>query len=377
VTEARTADPGTPSRGGRLRSLRSAWRTVLRQHPGALAMGAWLLGLGIGWWLLGWWLVPVQWTDAAPGDLAFQWQVEYARLVAAEQAQRPDGGRARTLLQTIPPDRLSEVMASLVETSDTTGRQQAELLAEELGIVSSVAPPAAAATGATAMSLAEMTRFVALLALVAVLAAAAALSWAWVSWRRQTGPFPASARSPDGLVLSSRDTGARTGGAPPWRPQRVDLGRSFTARYHSGDERFYQTWLVYDERGGLVGGSGLQAHQIGSVNTLDLWFFKRDEEGDDVETPTVTIVSLAASRDGVFRARLGRRTIVAAVPGQTCTLAAADLALDARIQAVDPDPDGEMLGLSALTLALVVHRVAPAETVEDGEPPVPLPFRRD
>ena len=40
-----------------------------------------ILGLLFGLIILGWWLWPVQWVDASPEDLLYQYQVEYLTTV--------------------------------------------------------------------------------------------------------------------------------------------------------------------------------------------------------------------------------------------------------------------------------------------------------
>ena len=121
----------------------------------------------------------------------------------------------------------------------------------------------------------------------------------------------------------------------PWRPLRIDLGTSATVSYEPSDERFYQTWLVNDERGSLVGGVGLRSQDIGRVGVLELWFFRRGESGTDEDTATVTLAAQAACDDGVIRARLGDRDVLTALPGGQRVLAVADLELDVEIAAAD------------------------------------------
>ena len=53
----------------------------IRKYPGWSIAGAFILGLIIGLVVLGWWLWPVQWTDATPGQLA----PEYQRALRAQR----------------------------------------------------------------------------------------------------------------------------------------------------------------------------------------------------------------------------------------------------------------------------------------------------
>ncbi len=340
------------------------------------------LGLLLGWWLLGWWVYPVVWTDAAPADLHAEWQRTYVQLVADTYVRDDDLEAARWRLDGIQGEALADVLSHLVFAgADPMGRQNARRLATNLAVA--LAEPAGqpAPEPSNGRGLAGLTGNTALALLLAATAAGVVLSWAWL--RGGTGARSGPARNssvPDEFASPPPAISDRPGSAPPWRPERIDLGNTVTASYHTDDDRFYQTWLVYDERGGLIGGAGLQAQPIGNVNALELWFFERDEEGEDVETPIVTIVSHAAYSDKVFRARLGDRNVIPAIPGQRTVLETTDLALEARIRSVDPEPDSTELNLSAVTLSLTPRRDSnrgATESMEDEEPPVPLPFRRD
>ena len=180
--------------------------------------------------------------------------------------------------------------------------------------------------------------------------------------------------------------GARLGQTQPWRPGRIDLGDTVTVRFDARDERLVQTWLLYNERSGLVGGAGLQVQPMGNVNTLVLWARVQDDEDEQTDTPLVTIMSQAAYDDTVLRARLGDQHVIPAVPGEAATLETLDLALDVQVRDVVPPPEAGQLSLATVTLALTprltsgsVPAAASMEDfiVEDHEPPVPLRFRRE
>jgi hypothetical protein len=354
-------------------------RTLHDNQPMAIPLAAAIMGLLFGWLVLGWLVFPVEWTDARPVDLAPEARQSYIQLVADAFVSDRNVSRARARVTDFPPEVLAGDIGILLGTSAATGTQSVGALAAALAATPQVVPvPTPAPARGSPGGWANLTRTIALAALMAALAAGIALWWAARRWRGDERPAP-----PDGharsvtVVASPRGEPSRARGAPPWRPLRIDLGATATARFTAGDEHYYQTWLVYDERGGLVGGAGLQAHAVGSVSTLDLWFFKRDDEDADVETPTVTIVSPEAFHDGVFRARLGDRQIVAALPGQGCVLEAADLVLDVRLQTVEPAIGTDQLGVPSLTLALTPRRIETSTEAEESDPPVPLPFRRD
>jgi hypothetical protein len=173
--------------------------------------------------------------------------------------------------------------------------------------------------------------------------ASSAAPTAFVKPDQSSAPAPAAARS------------RGTGGAPPWRPARIELGETIDAQYHEAEHQAIHTWLVYDARGALVGGAGLLAQSIGEVNTLDLWFSDRDDVDQTARTPTVTFVSQSAFNDPVLRARLSDRRLIPAIPGQTAKLETVDLWLEAEVLAVDPAPESQHPSLIGLGLSLTPH----------------------
>jgi hypothetical protein len=367
---------GAPQGG----SVLTRARAIGAGRPGLIAVAAFIAGLLLGWWVLGWLVFPVTWTNARTGDLAPDARQAYVQAIADARAADGDVARARASLADIDPATLAADLEQMAATAaGEDARRHAADLAKDLGLPTVRAAPvttsAAASTPETGLTLGVLLRTVASLVLVAAAAAGLALFWAWWRWRRSGTSAPIPAADAPGTATGPTET-VRGRGAPPWHPLRVDLGDTAIARYTADDERYYQTWLVYDERGSLIGGAGLQAHPVGSVNALDLWFFKReDESGEDSNTPIITIVSEAAHGDGVFRARLGDRRAVPAVPGEACVLAAADLALDVRIDSAEPAPGSEQLGLASVTLTLRPRRQTPDGGDEGG--PGPLLFHRD
>lgn len=181
--------------------------------------------------------------------------------------------------------------------------------------------------------------------------------------------------------------------APVWRPARVTLGQTIRAEYLADETPSIQSWLVYNQRGGLEGGAGLLVRPVGEVNTLDLWFSDRDDVDQTTKTPKVTLAARAACNDPVLHAWLADRRVVPAVPGETVTLETLDLVLDVTVEAVDPPPHADDASLTAVTLALTPRRAEPRaaggarpalaaapaadDDAEGAHERRPLPFRRD
>lgn len=364
----------------RLGAAGSRWSSAC---PVGVMVAAFVIGLLLGWWVLGWWLFPVQWTDALPADLAEPWLQTYVQLVADSYADHGNVTLARQQLDGISAAALASAASAIVAAdpgSASAANVQRLAGALQVDLAAGVTPTAAAAP-AGLTQLARTLRTLLLLLMAALLAMGLTLWWASTHWRtaRPEGEgAPAVAAAEPNQGLGPPGGRPRGVGAPPWRPARIDLGTTVSARFEALDERFFETWLVYDERGGLVGGAGLQAQPVGSVNTLVLWLRARYDDDETTTAPRVTIISRAAYDDTVLRKRLGDRNVIPAAPGQMVSLETMDLALDVQIRTVDPPPDRDEFNLRSIGLSLTPHLVAgPDDVTQEPEPPVPLPFRRD
>jgi hypothetical protein len=170
---------------------------------------------------------------------------------------------------------------------------------------------------------------------------------------------------------------ARPAEVSPWLPGTVKLGETVATSY---DVRrgSYQSWLVYDEQSTLLGGAGLRARNIAGVKALDVWFFRRDEEPQELSTPTVTLLSRAAYDDPFVRGQVTDvAELQAAVPGHHLTLRSLDLVLEADVTFVEPPSDSDQTDLASVSLALRPRRREELAGGGLAEPPVPPPFRAD
>jgi hypothetical protein len=216
-----------------------------------------------------------------------------------------------------------------------------------------------------------LSKTLARVALAAALVGVALLAWVWYSWQKESDREPDQPELPPAFAPPAGASVAAADG-PPWRPERIELGRTFTAHYRSGEgTRFYQTWLVYDSEGSLLGGAGLQSQVIANVNLLELWFFERAAEGEEGGSPVLTIVSRAAYDDKLFRARLGNRELMPAVPGQRAVLSTAALELEAVIDAVSPEAGSADLGLESVAISLMPARAPAPDDRETAAPEQP------
>jgi hypothetical protein len=89
---------------------------------GALGLVA---GVFIGLVILGWWLVPVQWTDAAPADLRADAKVSYLRACIDAYGYNGDAARAKACYDSLGTD----APAALQEIVENPAAQDTKLVA--------------------------------------------------------------------------------------------------------------------------------------------------------------------------------------------------------------------------------------------------------
>jgi hypothetical protein len=358
------------------------------RHAGAAIAGAFAVGLLGGWLVLGWWLAPRPVSNATPAQLAPALRTLYVQTAAdAFVRESNDLSRAGLRLNSFSREQLEAVFTELLADPSVSpvSRSNVTELAAKLAIAPALATAVPATTappssGGTASS--GWARWLALL--VGALALLGAGAWLVRRALRSgsgTAGGPATLPADEDFGHARAATRGR-GSAPAWRPGRLYLDDTITTRYRAGDEPFYQSYLVHDERGVLVGSVSMQSQLIGSVNTVDIWLVERDNDAAEGETPLVTFAAQAAVADGIFRARLSDRQLMPATPGAHAQLESPHILLDIRVRAVEPDPDLAALQLSDLTLSLTPTRPSPATAREAAavgelEPPIPLPFRTD
>src|SRR5512143_3365201 len=127
--------------------------------PTVAAAVAFVVGLFLGLVVLGWWLMPVQWTDAAPADLNAGYQEMYLRMAVEAFQANPDVFEAKRrwdALGTSAGNALAAIQAN-------PGALRPEILTAFSAAVQSTAalPPSGAVTplpGAVTTPVAETGR---------------------------------------------------------------------------------------------------------------------------------------------------------------------------------------------------------------------------
>ena len=76
----------------------------LLKNPLYVGIGAGLLGLIVGWFVIGWGIWPVTYYDAAPVNLRTDLQVDYLRMAIDSYAKTGDVATAKRRYQDLGPD---------------------------------------------------------------------------------------------------------------------------------------------------------------------------------------------------------------------------------------------------------------------------------
>jgi len=108
-----------------------------------------LIGLLIGWWVIGWWLWPVQWTNALPADLRAAERDQYLTMVVESFAAGRNADLARERLKSWSAEDLAKHLANL-QTRAGAGTPQAAQVQALAGLMGAAPGPQTPAKGPTA-----------------------------------------------------------------------------------------------------------------------------------------------------------------------------------------------------------------------------------
>jgi len=271
------------------------------KNPIVLGVIGFVVGLIIGLFVLGWWLWPVQWTDATPNELSYEWKVEFLR--SAIQAYGQNGNPAEALERYTS---LGEDAQKAINTiaQDPKGLSN-DLLSDFSNVVAAAAPgpatittPASTTAEPAAKKSALPILLVALCLLILVLVAF--LAYMFFFRKRLAGGGPQA--TPEEIAEARRQAGytdyTTKGAEPP-------IGQ-FMASYKLGDDLFDDSFSIDSASGEFLGECGVGISEtIGvgdhkKVTAFEVWLFDKN----DIQTVTKVLMSAHAFNDGTIRQRL-------------------------------------------------------------------------
>lgn len=290
-----------------------------------------VVGLFIGLVILGWWLVPVEWVDAGPGDMAEGFQQIYLENLALRYSIDPTAAsRPEYYTQAIGnwPDAL-EVACGMAGTSTFAGQMQT-FITSVLNPAGCAALEAPAETGSASL----------LLPCLILILALVAGGLAFVFWnKRQTadagdiGDFVMATNKPAHVP----DAPPTTGDEGEESKDAVTPIASYRTTFNIGLDSYDDSFSIESAAGDFLGECGVGiSESIGSgtprnVAAFEVWLFDKN----DIRTITKVAMSEYAYMDDALKAKLQPKgEPVLARPDEVVVLETASLIINAKITAM-------------------------------------------
>ncbi|MFN2179344.1 MAG: hypothetical protein ACK2UV_07655 [Candidatus Promineifilaceae bacterium] len=320
---------------------------VVRKYPAWSMLAAFVVGLLIGLVVLGWWLFPVEWTDATPGQLAEPYQQAWVRAVSELYAFTNDTMMVQQAMGGWPGDVTGDQVACEMAAVSTDSSEQARLEAVA-GIVnggagcSGVAAVPQEGGGTPADAVAEegeegglpgwLLPAILLLLLLGLVVGAIF----WLLNRRNEDSEASVSLEPvygEDLTRSAAATAAIMAAQDEADVTTVPIAR-FHTTYTFGNDAYDDSFSIENNNGEFLGECGVGiAETIGGevpkkVTALEIWLFDKK----DIRTITKVLMSDHAFFDDALKAKLAPKgEPVLAREGETIVLETASLIINAEI----------------------------------------------
>ncbi len=338
---------------------------LVRKYPAWSMLAAFVVGLVIGLVVFGWWLWPVQWTDATPGQLTPEHQQAFVKFISELYAFN---GNAETVQQALggwAGDVTGDVVACDMAASTTDAAERARLEA----VATVVNGTGCADVGALAVDEAPLDAaeesgggglpswlLPALLLLILLGAVVGAIFW--VLNRR-------SEESEASVSIEPVYDGGGAGTAPAaaaYVAAEEDITTVPIARFHTtytyGNDTYDDSFSIENAAGEFLGECGVGiAETIGGdmpkkVTALEIWLFDKS----DIRTITKVAMSDHAFFDDALKAKLAPKgEPVLARESETIVLETASLIINAEITDMQYGSDHDLPSQSyfdRITIAL-------------------------
>lgn len=334
---------------------------IIRKYPGWSIAGAFLLGLIIGLPILGWWLWPVQWTDATPGQLAPEYQEIYVRNVAELYAFTGSTSMVTQALGGWAGDVTGDEVACSLAASATDPAERARLEA-----TATVINPAGCAGSTGGEAIAQPDQPVIegedvgglpswLLPALLLLGLLGLVVGAIFYLMRRRAAETAVGVSVEPVAYEAPPTPSRRGAGSAAAAQQVlqPAGGEATtvpiARFHTtytyGHDAYDDSFSIENSNAEFLGECGVGiAESLGSdspkkVTALEIWLFDKS----DIRTITKVVMSDHAFFDDALKAKLAPKgEPVLAREMETIVLETASLIINAEITEMQYGSDAQM-----------------------------------
>lgn len=356
---------------------------VLRERSFQIGAGVGLIvGLLIGWLIIGWWLAPINWVDARPGDLHPDWQKHYVAMVVDSYILSRDSETAEARLdgfdRSVLPDLFGEVEAEFEREDAMQQAQETRQLAELLGVTTVVPTPEASPLPVTPRGSTEGTTpwwrrgpavsgrplllVCAIVLITLVLIVGGILVFFWYQ-RRRIG------FAPDNGGDEPDDTRRRPPPGPAIRS--IDLGEQAVLEYQGEGPGHEQTVQVYrgDEIVAECGLRGVSTLSDGHrVVACSVWLY--EPQVPERPADTCVVASRRIYQNEALRSSLTHERepgqVIPAEEGQTAHLEHESLEMKLQVMDVEhTDPEEQYIGRLVVELETII---------KPGRPETAAPF---
>jgi hypothetical protein len=301
------------------------------KDPRVTAVLGFIGGLILGWFIIGWWLWPVEWTDALPEHLNSQAKEEYIRMAIDSYALNPDPAVAQQRWESLQPGAEDVLAAVAAEPGP-----QAANLQNYASVVLDGAAPAPSEEEMPEEGAEEgmpeegggsnITVLLVMCLVTIILGGALAAYFLFRPGREEEAAYsPAAEAQRVSQETPQTDFGAREG-MPPMS--------QFMTTYMLGDDLFDDSFSIDSPTGEFLGECGIGiSESIGvgepkKVTAFEVWLFDKN----DIQTVTKVLMSQHAFSDDKLRTRLSAKGDPFLVqPGMETELETATLRLVARV----------------------------------------------
>jgi len=303
-----------------------------------------VIGTLFGLVILGWWLFPVQWTDAGPSDLTYEYQVDYLRMSIDSFAVNGDAALAQSRYSTLGEDA-DQIYLEIV--SNPAG-QSTEVIAAYGAVVGAgiaQAPPPAEGTALPTQIPAEVPEeggglgsllpFLCLLFVVFIAGGAGIYIYYTrrIKGAEEAEPMPAAVPPSADATEPGVDVPEEDPPAVEYEASAPPLKQEMTS-YKLGDELYDESFSIDSPAGEFLGEFGIGISEtIGvgetqKVTAFEIWLFDKN----DIQTITKVLMSGHAYQDSDIRQRLAAKgEPVTVSPGSSTVLETQTLYMMARV----------------------------------------------
>jgi hypothetical protein len=319
---------------------------TVKQRAMLVAVLALLVGFFLGWFVMGWWLWPVDFVNGGIPQLRPDLQQDWVRLTAAEYAFNPNIDRAAARIHELGPNA-TRVISDTITASKGDEQiriiqlQQVLKLSGHLGTGTTPGQPAATPSLFDRLKLPLLG--CSLLIVLALAAGGAWYLWSTGAFGRSASPraagsaattrirpSAASATRNQAEASKTNFVTAGTAGTPTGGPPVAQ----FMTTYVLGDDLYDDSFSIDAPDGSFLGECGMGISEtIGvgdpkKVMAFEVWLFDKN----DIRTVTKVLMSEHAIRDEALKSRLaakGEPVLVQA--GDVVSMETASLVVTARV----------------------------------------------